>query len=154
MASPLELRVPPVVLVIVTAAMMWVAASAAPGLSLPVPYRNVIGIGLAVAGVVVSILGVAAFKRAKTTVNPMNPRSSSSLVVFGIYRQTRNPMYLGFALVLLGWAAFLSNALALALLPAFVLYMNRFQIEPEERALESRFGPEFVDYQRQVRRWI
>jgi protein-S-isoprenylcysteine O-methyltransferase Ste14 len=154
MASPLELRVPPVVLVIVTAAMMWVAASAAPGLSLPVPYRNVIGIGLAVAGVVVSILGVAAFKHAKTTVNPMNPRSSSALVVFGIYRQTRNPMYLGFALVLFGWAASLSNALALALLPAFVLYMNRFQIEPEERALESRFGPEFVDYKRRVRRWI
>ncbi len=134
--------------------MMYASAWATPGLGFRLPHRHVIGSGAALVGVVVSVLGVVAFKRAKTTVNPMRPGASSSLVVFGIYRRTRNPMYLGFALVLLGWAAFLSNALALALLPAFVLCMNRFQIKPEERALESRFGREFVDYMHRVRRWI
>jgi protein-S-isoprenylcysteine O-methyltransferase Ste14 len=107
------------------------------------------------AGAVVCALGVAAFRRARTTVNPMKPSSSSALVVSGIYHRTRNPMYLGFALVLLGcWVVFSSNALGFTLLPAFVLYMNRFQIMPEERALEARFGREFVDYTRRVRRWI
>jgi protein-S-isoprenylcysteine O-methyltransferase Ste14 len=139
---------------LVTAATMWFVAKAAPGLGFVMPYGSAIAVGLALAGLVVSFLGVAAFKHAQTTVNPMTPGAASSLVVAGIYHRTRNPMYLGFVLVLLGWAAFLSNALAFALLPGFVLYMNRFQIMPEERALESRFGQEFVDYTHRVRRWI
>jgi protein-S-isoprenylcysteine O-methyltransferase Ste14 len=153
-ADRLELRVPPVVLVILTAAMMYASAWATPGLRFRLPHPDVIGSGAAVVGVIVSILGVIAFKRAKTTVNPTRPGSSSSLVASGLYRRTRNPMYLGFALVPLGWAVFLSNVLAFVLLPGFVLYMNRFQIKPEENALESRFGREFIDYKRRTRRWI
>jgi protein-S-isoprenylcysteine O-methyltransferase Ste14 len=72
----------------------------------------------------------------------------------GVYSFTRNPMYLGFLLVLVGWATFLSNALAFLILPAFILYMNRFQIEPEERALASLFAEEFVAYKSRVRRWL
>ena len=67
---------------------------------------------------------------------------------------TRNPMYLGFLLVLLGWAIYLSNVLAFLLLPAFILYMNRFQIYPEEKALASLFGEEFASYKSRVRRWL
>jgi protein-S-isoprenylcysteine O-methyltransferase Ste14 len=84
----------------------------------------------------------------------MKPDSASSLVVSGIYKYTRNPMYLGFLLVLLGWAAFLSNLAALALLPAFVAYMNRFQIRPEERVLASLFPNDYPAYRAKVRRWI
>ena len=84
----------------------------------------------------------------------MRPDSTSSLVVSGIYKYTRNPMYLGFLLVLLGWATFLSNITALALLPVFVVYMNRFQIGPEERALGSLFAQEYKAYHARVRRWI
>jgi protein-S-isoprenylcysteine O-methyltransferase Ste14 len=84
----------------------------------------------------------------------MTPEAASSLVVAGIYRVTRNPMYLGFLLILLGWAAWLSNVLALLPLAGFVIYMNVFQIRPEERALEALFGPEFEAYKKQVRRWI
>jgi protein-S-isoprenylcysteine O-methyltransferase Ste14 len=149
----LELRVPPVALVILTAALMWAVARAAPRLEFRLPGRHAVDGALALLGVVVSLLGVFSFQRARTTVNPMKPETSSLLVVSGIYRRTRNPMYLGFLFILLGWAAFLSNALAFAPLPAFVLYMNRFQIRPEERALESRFGREFLDYQGRVRRW-
>ncbi len=84
----------------------------------------------------------------------MRPDSASSLVVSGVYRYTRNPMYLGFLLILPGWAAFLSNAAARVVFPAFVLYMDHFQVFPEERALASLFAQEFADYRARVRRWI
>ena len=84
----------------------------------------------------------------------MKPDASSSLVVSGVYARSRNPMYLGFLLVLVGWAVFLSNVLGFLLLPAFIFYMNRFQIEPEERALRSLFGQAFVTYKSRVRKWL
>lgn len=96
----------------------------------------------------------ATFRRAKTTVNPLKPQSSSSLVTWGIYAITRNPMYLGGLVILTGCAVFLSNALAFLLLPAYILYINRFQIAPEERALTSLFGQEFAAYRSRVRRWL
>jgi protein-S-isoprenylcysteine O-methyltransferase Ste14 len=87
-------------------------------------------------------------------VNPLHPEATSSLVITGIYRHTRNPMYVGFAAVLLGWAAYLAAPLALLGPLTFVLYITRFQIIPEERALHAKFGPEFAAYQARVRRWI
>jgi protein-S-isoprenylcysteine O-methyltransferase Ste14 len=105
-------------------------------------------------GVLICLSGVVSFRRAKTTVNPMKPDSTSSLVVSGIYRYTRNPMYVGFALVLFGWAAFLSSVAALAFGPVFIVYMNRFQIQPEERMLSSLFPHEYPAYRARVRRWV
>jgi protein-S-isoprenylcysteine O-methyltransferase Ste14 len=105
-------------------------------------------------GLGVASAGVISFRQAKTTLNPTIPGSASSLVVSGVYRLTRNPMYLGLLLVLLGWGVFLSNALALVLIPAFVVYMNRFQISPEERALTSLFPQVFFAYKAKVRRWL
>jgi protein-S-isoprenylcysteine O-methyltransferase Ste14 len=111
-------------------------------------------VSLALIGAVTCLSGVVSFRREKTTVNPMKPDSASSLVVSGIYKYTRNPMYLGLVLVLLGWAAFLSNLASLALLPAFVVYISRFQIEPEERVLTSLFPHEYPPYRAKVRRWL
>ena len=150
----LDLKIPPVALVLITAGLMWLGAWSVPKLGFEVPGRNYIAGGMALVGALVSILGVVSFKRAKTTVNPMKPESTSSLVVAGIYRVTRNPMYLGFLLILLGWAAYLSNVLASLPVVGFVVYMTLFQIRPEERALEALFGPEFADYKGRVRRWI
>ena len=153
-AQSLELKVPPLALVLITAALMWLGARSVPRLGFPVPGRLYVAGGLALVGALVSILGVVSFKRAKTTVNPMKPESTSSLVVAGIYGVTRNPMYLGFLLLLLGWVAWLSNVLALLPIAGFVIYMTVFQIRPEERALDARFGPEFAAYKERVRRWI
>ena len=150
----LELKVPPVAVVLVTAALMWLVATAVPAFGFVFPARDFLALSLAVAGAVVSLSGVVLFKRAKTTVNPLKPGSSSSLVSSGVYAFSRNPMYLGFLLIVAGWAVFLSNVLALLLLPAFIVYMNRFQIEPEETALALRFGPAFAAYQSRVRRWL
>jgi len=102
----------------------------------------------------VAVAGVLEFRRARTTVNPTTPQAATSMVRSGIYRHTRNPMYLGMLLVLAAWAAWLANPAALAVLPAFFLYMNRFQIEPEERILAGLFAGEFDAYRRSVRRWL
>ena len=150
----LELKVPPVALVLLAGGCMWVVAWASPAFGFAFPARIISAMGMVVIGIAIAGMGVFSFSRAKTTVNPMKPDSSSALVVSGIYRLTRNPMYLGILLLLIGWGIFLSNALALLVLPGFVLYMNRFPIEPEERALTRIFGMAFLEYRTQVRRWI
>jgi len=152
--SGLELKAPPVALGAITAALMWSASAAAPAFDFMFPASSISSASLALMGALTCLAGVASFRRAKTTVNPMKPDSTSSLVVSGVYGYTRNPMYLGFLLILLGWAAFLSNLLALAVLPAFVLYMNRFQISLEERVLASLFADDYAEYSARVRRWL
>jgi len=148
----LDLKIPPVVIGAVTAAGMWFVSRTLPAFGFT-PLR-VVAVGMGLAGVVITGLAVLSFRRAYTTVNPMKPSSASFLVTSGIYGFTRNPMYLGMLFVLIGWALYLGNAVALLFLPAFILYMNRFQIEPEERALTALFGPEFLEYASRVRRWI
>ena len=150
----LELKVPPPAVALVIAVLMWLLSLAAPALGFAIPARFLLVIIFAVAGIAVSIAGVAAFARAKTTINPTTPEKSSSLVNGGIYKVTRNPMYLGLLLVLTSWAISLSNPLPFLLLPVYMLYINRFQIAPEERALTSLFGRDFAAYQSRVRRWI
>ncbi len=152
--NALELRIPPLALVLLTAVLMGLLAWAAPSLAWHWPYRSVVALTLVLAGSSVAVLGVAAFRQARTTVNPTKPQAASSLVHSGIYRVSRNPMYLGFLIVLLALAVFLSNLLSLVLVPLFVVYMNRFQIGPEERALQALFGQEFTAYSRKVRRWL
>ena len=150
----LELKVPPPAVAAVTAVLMWLISGTAPVVAFEIPGRKAVAIGLAAAGFITGILGVITFWRAKTTVNPLKPQSSSSLVGWGVYRVTRNPMYLGFLLALTGWAILLSNPVALLLLPGFILYIHLFQIVPEERALTSLFGAEFLAYKSRVRRWL
>jgi protein-S-isoprenylcysteine O-methyltransferase Ste14 len=152
--STLELKIPPVLLVVVFAVLMWMVSLALPEIHVPSTFRVVVFAALTVIGAFFSISGVMSFKKAKTTVNPTTPKASSSLVTSGIYKHTRNPMYVGFLFFLIGWGVFLSNVYALALTVGFILYMNRFQIQPEERALESIFGTEILAYKKRVRRWL
>ena len=126
----------------------------APAFGVMLPEYSLFSASLSVIGAATCLSGVISFRRAKTSVNPTKPYATSSLVVSGIYKYTRNPMYLGFLLLLLGWATFLSNLAPFALLPAFVVYMNHFQIRPEERALGSLFAQEYHAYHARVRRWI
>lgn len=150
----LDLKVPPLFVMAVVAGLMWLGTRAVPVAHSPIPARSAIALGLTIVGLGVAVAGVVSFRIAKTTVNPLKPDTASSLVVAGIYRVTRNPMYLGMLIVLVGWAAFLANALAFIVAAAFVLYLNRFQIIPEEKALTTRFSPEFATYCSKVRRWI
>jgi protein-S-isoprenylcysteine O-methyltransferase Ste14 len=150
----LELKIPPPLVALVIAVQMWLLSLLAPALGFTIPAHTLVVIIFAAAGIAFSIAGVATFARAKTTVNPTTPEASSSLVNWGVYSLTRNPMYLGLLLVLTAWAIFLANPLPFLFLPLYMLYINRFQIQPEERALTSLFGREFTAYQSRVRRWI
>ena len=150
----LELRVPPLVVVILVALVMWTVSWYTPALAFTFPGRVLLAASTTIVGIIASSSGVVSFKRAGTSVNPMKPDSSSSLVCSGMYAFTRNPMYLGFLLMIVGWSIYLSNVLAFLMVPFFIVYLNRFQIEPEERVLSARFGQEFIDYRARVRRWL
>ena len=150
----LELKVPPLLVWLIFAGAMPGVAHLASGLSYALPARLVVALALVALGAAIALAGVIAFRRQRTTVNPLTPSASSSVVSSGVYRVSRNPMYLGFLLALAGWALFLSNAAALLLLPVFVAYMTQYQIKPEERALLGEFGPEFAQYMARVRRWV
>jgi len=152
--SSLELKIPPPLVALALALLMWITASLTQPFEVPFSFRLGAALVLVIVGQSISISAMTAFRRAKTTVNPIKASAASSLVSSGVYRFTRNPMYLGLLLTLLAWAVFLSNPVALLFVPLFVLYMNRFQIGPEERVLSSLFGAEYAAYTKKVRRWL
>lgn len=150
----LESRIPPPLVAVVVAALMWAASSLPPAVAAPQAIRIVLAIGLAAIGAAFAVSGVLAFRRARTTVNPLKPESASALVSAGVYRLTRNPMYVGMLFGLFAWAALLWSPWALLASFLFVGYIGRFQIAPEERALAVLFGDDFAAYRRSVRRWL
>ena len=150
----MELKVSPVMLTFLLGALMWLAARHTTGFAVAPEWRWALLGTLGGAGLMVGMAGVWSFHKARTTVNPWRPQATSALVVSGIYRWTRNPMYLGLALALAGWGLYLANFYALLLAFTFVPYMNRFQIRPEENALQQTFGDTFREYCGQVRRWL
>ncbi len=152
--NSLELKIPPPFVALALALIMWAIASFTQPVEVPFALRLGAALALVIVGQSISISAMVAFRRAKTTVNPIKASAASSLVRSGVYRFTRNPMYLGLLLTLLAWAVFLSNPLALLFVPLFVLYMNRYQIGPEERVLSSLFGAEYAAYGKKVRRWL
>jgi len=147
-------RLPPLPLAASVALLMWFVARATPSLAGWFPGSCAVAIALMAAAAAVGLAGLLEFRRARTTLNPLRPATASALVTRGIYRHTRNPMYLALATALLAWAAYLEHALAPLGVALFVAWMNRFQIPPEERAMSALFGDEFMRYCRAVRRWI
>ncbi|MGX2987324.1 methyltransferase family protein [Ursidibacter sp. B-7004-1] len=105
-------------------------------------------------GVVVDLCALWAFWKNKTTINPLDPNKTSALTREGIYRFTRNPMYLGLVCLLLAWAFWLGNAFALLVVWGFIVYITRFQIKPEERILAQKFGEIYQEYCQKVPRWL
>lgn len=152
--TSLEVRIPPPVVAIVIALAMWGISRVAPVLPTPAALRLSAAAAILLVGIGFSIAGMLAFRHAQTTVNPTRPELASALVTSGVYRITRNPMYVGLSCDLVAWAVYLSSAWALFGPVAFVIYMGRFQIEPEERTLAKLFGDDYAAYQAKVRRWL
>ena len=150
----LETRVPPPVVMLLAAVLIWALRRAFPDMGVFIPGRRAIYWTLLALGLLVAAAGVVSFRRARTTVNPMKPDTASALVTGGVYRITRNPMYLGDVLILAAVAVFFSNPLGIAGILLFVFWMNALQIPAEERALRARFGEAFEAYCSRVRRWI
>ena len=152
--NSLELKIPPPAQFAITAAAMFGVSKFVPALKFTLTGSTVLGIGLGIVGLSSAIMGVTQFKKAQTTPNPQALEKVSSMVTSGIYQYSRNPMYLGLVLILLGWALYLSHLLAFVLVQIFIVYIARFQIQPEERVLTKKFGQAYQNYCAKVRRWI
>lgn len=154
--SALELKIPPPLVAAAVAGCMYAAAVLlpAPVLALPPGVRVGMALALAAVGAGFDVAGLLAFRKARTTVNPLTPHRSVAVVSTGVYRLTRNPMYLGLALILLGLAVYLASPWVLLGPLVFAAYITRFQIVPEERALQTRFGAAYTAYRARVRRWL
>jgi protein-S-isoprenylcysteine O-methyltransferase Ste14 len=150
----LELKIPPPFVTLATIPLMWFLSHTLPKTAALGTARVPIALGLAVLGVVFVVFGAMQFKRAQTTINPRCPEGTSILVTNGIYRITRNPMYVGLMLVLLGWAVFLASPISLGGVVVFIAYITQYQIKPEERILLEKFGDEYQKYRSGRRRWI
>ncbi|MCR9223996.1 MAG: isoprenylcysteine carboxylmethyltransferase family protein [Hyphomonas sp.] len=122
---------------------MWGLAKAFPGLAIDASFLRWSAIVVMGVGTLIEAVSVFAFLRARTTVTPLKPEKASTLVVGGLYRVSRNPMYLGMLILLIGWALWLGNPASLLLLPVFVIYLTEFQIKPEEAALSEKLGPDY-----------
>ena len=150
----LELKIPPPVQWLFFAVLTWLAARLLPQCGFPFTGHRVLAPILAGAGVASGLAGVHASRRARTTIDPHRPAQASALVTGGIYRYTRNPMYLGLALTLAGVACWWATACGLLTLALFCLGMTRLQIMPEERILQAKFGADYAAYRQRVRRWL
>lgn len=147
----LELKVPPLVVMLIFGICIFLLSKVD-----PFRFGNFKGasITLTILGAIISISSVIIFKNEQTTVDPMNPNKSNNLVVKGIYNYSRNPMYLSFYLWLLAFSIYCGSILAILFGPIFILYLNVFQIKPEEKILLDKFGESYLSYKKSVRRWI
>ena len=150
----MELKIAPPILMIIFVFLMGLLSWFVPSFSWPRELRTTLILFCVACSVTLWCSAVLAFRRAGTTINPHHPHQARVLLTGGIFRFSRNPVYLGFLMLLIGWALFLANWSALVLCVLFVFYINRFQIVPEERALKKRFGETYLAYQARVRRWL
>ena len=150
----LELKVPPPLVTLAVGGLMWSVAGIGPLLAVPGSVRVTAALIVFSAGFAIAIAGIVSFRLAKTTVNPLKPETATSLVSSGIFGITRNPMYLGLLLALVAWTLYLAAPVALFGPIVFWLYITRFQIVPEERAMTKLFGDSFKAYAAKVRRWL
>ncbi|MCX8516021.1 MAG: isoprenylcysteine carboxylmethyltransferase family protein [Alphaproteobacteria bacterium] len=119
-----------------------------------IPFGPVMGWLLVALGVLCLLLANRSFRRAGTTISPINPHRASQLVTEGIFAVSRNPMYLGLTLILLGAGLLFCSWLSISLPLFFMLYITQFQIKPEEIILAQKFGRDYYHYRRRVRRWL
>ncbi len=150
----LNLKIPPIIVWILTALLMWASSLVLPQSNWNLLIRLMLCIFFVVFGGVITLIGVLQFHKTKTTLNPTSPNHTKKLVCDGIYKYTRNPMYLGFTFMLIGGACFLGKIILLFWVGIFIFYITQFQIKPEEKILQKKFEKDFEKYKKSVRRWI
>lgn len=147
-------KVPPPIWMLLFGIAMWFVAKSEFAYAIEIPYSWLPALVIVAFGFSFTIPAIKKFDAAETTINPLKPQEASSLVTSGVFGRTRNPMYVGLAMVLLGWVVWLGSATNLAVLALFVIVITMLQIKPEEMALRELFGEEYEEYCRKVRRWI
>ena len=146
----LQNRIPPPILTLVLALVMGPAA----GWPTPVALRWTLAFGVFMAAGAFGFPALRAFRRARTTIDPVRIDRASTLVTTGVYGWTRNPMYVALGLLLSAWALFLGGLWVWVGPLVLVLWLDRLQILPEEAAMEARFGAAYATYRARVRRWL
>jgi protein-S-isoprenylcysteine O-methyltransferase Ste14 len=154
MRACLELKIPPLLLTIITSVMMVWLADFLPSITVPSTVLYSISGLLFVLAFGLCLLGVMACRRQATTVDPRYPDTVNSLVESGVFKYSRNPMYLGFVIWLCAFVVLLASPWLLCVVLVFVVYLTEFQIKPEERALMTLFGESYGQYKQRVRRWV
>jgi protein-S-isoprenylcysteine O-methyltransferase Ste14 len=154
MIEKLELKLPPVVQVLICFGLIYLTSFYLPQLEGYSLEKLILSLLLGFTGLWITLSGVWKFKSSLTTVDPRDPSKSNQIVSDGIYSISRNPMYLGMLLCLIAWSVYLGSLFSLAFSILFVCYMTKFQILPEERILKEKFGKEYIEYTQRVRRWI
>jgi len=152
--TSVSLKIPPPLYLILFAVMMWFLKNNMPLYIWESSISIMFGMILIVIGIGLDLLSLRGFVKAKTTINPLKPHNTSTLVTRGMYRITRNPMYLGLLCILTGWAFYLSSLVGVLLLPLFVWTLTIMQIIPEEKILEEKYSAQYLAYKSNVRRWI
>ena len=150
----MDLKIIPVVQVLIAVLLMVGFSQLLPELTLNWPAHVLVARLLFMLSVFVGISAIISFKEHKTTVNPTKPEASSTVVSSGMFRFSRNPMYLAMLIALIALGYFLQHITSLPIIIFFMAYMTRFQIMPEEKALTKLFGQQYLDYQMKVRRWL
>ena len=150
----LETKIPPPLVLVIFLFICWLLRGVEPTIEIGNTPRNAILAGSFIIGLGIDIIAFREFRKFHTTINPMAPQDAKQIVTSGFYSKTRNPMYLASAILLFGWAIYNGSLVGFLTVPFFVLYLNHFQIIPEERALSAKFGQEYLDYLQKVRRWI
>jgi protein-S-isoprenylcysteine O-methyltransferase Ste14 len=146
--------IPPPVAFVIAAVAMWLIGSAMEYGQFSFAYQSALGIALIVLGFAIVAVSLRSFARAGTTPNPLHPSNATELVTSGAYALSRNPMYVGDAVALVGIAVWLGSLPSLLPIAAFIVYIDRVQIAAEEEAMTAIFGDRYAAYRRQVRRWL
>ena len=145
-------RIPPPIVTLIFALLSFWLANYFPKLAFN--YQGLLSLLMVLIGLTIIVIGVKTFHNSDTTINPLNPSEASHLVTEGVFSYTRNPMYLGMVIILLGVSIYNGVYIGIIILPCFIFYITEFQIKPEEEAMEEIFPGDYTDYLKRVRRWL
>ncbi|NGP87667.1 methyltransferase family protein [Fodinibius halophilus] len=151
----MKLKIPPAIVTGIFVGLMWSIDYFFNEVGfLGLPWHNIIAEIILAIGVLFGVLSLYQFYRNTTSVDPQNLDKAANLVTGGVYKVSRNPMYVAFLLLLVAYSLVLQNILSLFCVPLFIGYLNKYQIKPEEKALLEKFGDEYREYLQEVRRWL
>ena len=145
-------KIPPPIVTLICALIIYFSSSFFPSYTFPL--FNALGILILGSGLLLIFLAVKSFKIAQTTINPLQPDLASFLVTDGVFKYSRNPMYLGLLMIVISSSIFYLNIYSILTPLFFYLWINRFQIKREEIFLTEKFGKEYLSYKNTTRRWI
>jgi protein-S-isoprenylcysteine O-methyltransferase Ste14 len=150
----LENKIPPPILMLLFAVSMWGASKYQSAISIEPRLHFALTAALGAMALLFGVGGIITFRLAKTTINPVQIDRASKVVTGGIYRITRNPMYVGLTALLASWSVFLAVPMTFLGPICFAVFTHRFQIIPEERVMSAKFGRDYDEYRKRVRRWF